>query len=96
MYTGDLVLHGFGESGGYVGSRTPKAVSLKLKAIKKEADAEGAEVRREEERVHTEGTEQEHRVHRENERKTNAEFAESAEDAEKSGFLLSGRWYLLS
>ena len=29
-------------------------------------------------------------------RKTNAEFAEDAECAEKSGFLLSGRWYLLS
>ncbi len=96
MYTGDLVLRGFGESEGYVGSRAPKAVSLKLKAIKKEANAEGAEVRGEEERVHTEGTEQEHRVHRENERKTNAEFAENAECAEKNRFLLSGRWYLLS
>ena len=43
MYTGDLVLRGAGESGGYVGSRTPKAVSLKLKAIKNEANAEFAE-----------------------------------------------------
>ena len=28
--------------------------------------------------------------------RNNAEFAEGAENAEKSGFLLSGRWYLLS
>ena len=78
MYTGDLVLRGFGESGGYVGSRTPKAASLKLKAIKKEANAEGGEVRREEGR------------------KNNAEFTENAECAEKSRFLLSECWYLLS